>query len=98
MSFTHTHPSKTLTCTSLSGNPNIYRRLTTVSMATDRAAAVPSPPQQRRRTMSALEARVSLVAALAIQASSLSQQRKCSNQLPPTHTLEAFKDLKFDPW
>lgn len=41
--------------------------------------------------MSALEARVSLVAALAIQASSLSQRRKCSNQLPPTHTLEAFK-------
>ncbi|KAB2631529.1 heme-binding-like protein [Pyrus ussuriensis x Pyrus communis] len=74
MSFTHTHPSKTLTCTFLSGNPNIYRRLTTVSMATDRAAAVPSPPQQRRRTMSALEARVSLVAALAIQASSLSQR------------------------
>ncbi|KAM1306057.1 hypothetical protein FF1_008562 [Malus domestica] len=74
MSFTHTHPSKTLTCTSLSGNPNIFRRLTTISMATDRAAAVPSPPQQRRRTMSALEARVSLVAALASQASSLSQR------------------------
>ncbi|CAN6577412.1 unnamed protein product [Malus baccata var. baccata] len=74
MSLTHTHPSKTLTCTSLSGNPNIYRRLTTISMATDRAAAVPSPPQQRRRTMSALEARVSLVAALTSQASSLSQR------------------------
>ncbi|KAB2631759.1 heme-binding-like protein [Pyrus ussuriensis x Pyrus communis] len=74
MSFTHTHPSKTLTCASLSGNPGIYRRLITISMATDRAAAVPSPPQQRRRTMSALEARVSLVAALANQASSLSQR------------------------
>ncbi|KAM0989998.1 hypothetical protein ACFX2I_008560 [Malus domestica] len=74
MSFTHTHPSKTLTCTSFSGNPNIFRRLTTISMATDRAAAVPSPTQQRRRTMSALEARVSLVAALASQASSLSQR------------------------
>ncbi|XP_040364409.1 glycine-rich RNA-binding protein 3, mitochondrial-like [Rosa chinensis] len=43
-------------------------------MATNRAA-VSSPPQ-RRRTMSALEARISLVTALATQASSVSQQHK----------------------
>ncbi|VVA21836.1 PREDICTED: heme-binding [Prunus dulcis] len=72
MLFTQTVPSKTLTCTSLSGrNPNSNR---VISMATGRATtAVPSPPQ-RRRTMSALEARISLVAALASQASSVSQR------------------------
>jgi hypothetical protein len=36
-------------------------------------------PTQRRRTMSAFEARISLVLALASQASSLSQRRICPN-------------------
>ncbi|KAK9921267.1 hypothetical protein M0R45_029785 [Rubus argutus] len=69
--FTQAPPFKTLSCTPLSANPN---RLTTISMAADRAATVPSP-RQRRRTMSALEARISLVAALATQASAVSQRR-----------------------
>lgn len=56
--------SKTETI-SRSRNPS---RTITISMA---------PPQQRRRTMSALEARISLVFALASQTSSLSQRRKC---------------------
>ncbi|KAL6130395.1 hypothetical protein ACLB2K_068774 [Fragaria x ananassa] len=63
--FTQPPQSKTLT-----RNPN--RLTATISMAVDRAA-VPPPPQ-RRRTMSALEARVSLVAALAAQASALATQ------------------------
>ncbi|XP_020423394.1 heme-binding-like protein At3g10130, chloroplastic isoform X1 [Prunus persica] len=76
MLFTQTVPSKTLTCTSLSGRNLNSNRLISISMATGRATtAVPSPPQ-RRRTMSALEARISLVAALASQASSVSQRRK----------------------
>ncbi|CAB4317551.1 unnamed protein product [Prunus armeniaca] len=74
MLFTQTVPSKTLTCTSLSGRNPSSNRLISISMATGRATtAVPSPPQ-RRRTMSALEARISLVAALASQASSVSQR------------------------
>ncbi|ONH96139.1 hypothetical protein PRUPE_7G109600 [Prunus persica] len=74
MLFTQTVPSKTLTCTSLSGRNLNSNRLISISMATGRATtAVPSPPQ-RRRTMSALEARISLVAALASQASSVSQR------------------------
>lgn len=39
-------------------------------------------PTQRRRTMSAFEARISLVFALASQASSLSQRRKCPTPIP----------------
>ena len=39
-------------------------------------------PTQRRRTMSAFEARISLVFALASQASSLSQRRKCPIPIP----------------
>lgn len=90
MLFTQTVPSKTLTCTSLSGRNLNSNRLISISMATGRATtAVPSPPQ-RRRTMSALEARISLVAALASQASSVSQRRKCSN---PSRTLQTFLNL-----
>ncbi|PQP96607.1 heme-binding-like protein [Prunus yedoensis var. nudiflora] len=74
MLFTQTFPSKTLTCTSLSGrNPN-SNRLIAISTATDRATTTVPSPSQRRRTMSALEARISLVAALASQASSVSQR------------------------
>ncbi|PRQ43947.1 putative SOUL heme-binding protein [Rosa chinensis] len=65
------HQAPMFTCTTpLTRNPN--RLTATTSMAADRAAA-PSPPQ-RRRTMSALEARISLVAALAAQASTVSQR------------------------
>ncbi|KAL6133626.1 hypothetical protein ACLB2K_065860 [Fragaria x ananassa] len=63
--FTQPPQFKTLT-----RNPN--RLTATIYMAADRAP-VPPPPQ-RRRTMSALEARVSLVAALAAQASAVSQR------------------------
>ncbi|XP_015898812.3 heme-binding-like protein At3g10130, chloroplastic [Ziziphus jujuba] len=54
----------------LSPSPS-SRTITNISMATDRATA---PRQQRRRTMSALEARISLVFALASQTASLSQR------------------------
>ncbi|XP_050382827.1 heme-binding-like protein At3g10130, chloroplastic [Argentina anserina] len=60
--FTPPPQSKTLT-----QNPNPLTA-TTISMAADR------PAVQRKRTMSALEARISLVAALAAQASAVSQR------------------------
>ncbi|KAL5545835.1 hypothetical protein UlMin_005522 [Ulmus minor] len=63
--------AQTLTLSGLPpGNPS---RAMAISMATNRAS-VPTPPQQRRRTMSALEARISLVFALASQTSSVSQR------------------------
>ncbi|PQQ18410.1 heme-binding-like protein [Prunus yedoensis var. nudiflora] len=74
MLFTQAFPSKTLSCKSLSGRNPDSNRLIAISTATDRATTTVPSPSQRRRTMSALEARISLVAALASQASSVSQR------------------------